>query len=254
MKSIIKNGLKSALSQRGLSILPTARVLVLEQAEQDLAEIFGKIPQLSDLATQSPSQLGQDIFALLETGFKRNGFFVEFGAASGFELSNTWLLEKEFGWSGIVAEPSPAWHEVLTKNRSCTIDFDCVWSVTGERLPFTVVPKGELSTLSSFKDRDNHSHLRKGGESIMVDTISLGDLLARHNAPKIIDYLSIDTEGSEFEILKNFDFSSYEIRVITVEHNSQPQRELIFDLMNAHGYSRKMETLSKWDDWYTLSR
>lgn len=43
---------------------------------------------------------------LSELDFKRDGFFVEFGATDGFQGGNTYLLEKEFGWRGIVGEPA----------------------------------------------------------------------------------------------------------------------------------------------------
>ena len=77
---------------------------------------------------ESKAQLKQDVFALIENDFKRDGFFVEFGAANGVHLSNTYLLEKEFGWRGILAEPARMWHADLQRNRTCAIEMDCVWS------------------------------------------------------------------------------------------------------------------------------
>jgi hypothetical protein len=88
----------------------------------------------------------------------------------------------------------------------------------------------------------------------MVPTISLDNLLERHGAPNEIDYLSIDTEGSEFVILKDFPFQKWKIRIITVEHNYSVARNSIKDLLYFNGYKRKFEGLSKWDDWYVLDR
>ena len=67
---------------------------------------------------------------------------------------------------------------------------------------------------------------------------------------KTIDYLSIDTEGSEFEILSNFDFETWKFAVITVEHNYTHDRERIYRLLSNYGYQRKFENLSAFDDWY----
>ena len=66
--------------------------------------------QLLKAIRNSKSQLGQDIFALFEVGFKEGGYFVEFGATNGVSLSNTYVLEKEFAWGGILAEPAMRWH------------------------------------------------------------------------------------------------------------------------------------------------
>jgi hypothetical protein len=70
----------------------------------------------------SKSQYKQDLFVLTQLGFKRNGFFVEFGATDGVELSNTYILEKQFDWSGILAEPAKCWHEALERNRKAFIE------------------------------------------------------------------------------------------------------------------------------------
>ena len=65
----------------------------------------------------SKSELKQDIFVLNELNFKKNGYFVEFGGANGKFLSNTYLMEKEFNWSGILVEPSKIFHEEIFNNR-----------------------------------------------------------------------------------------------------------------------------------------
>src|SRR5262249_16004997 len=67
------------------------------------------------------AQVFQDLWVLFETNCKRNGYFIEFGAGDGRRMSNTFLLEKSFGWRGIVAEPNPYFHEELKKNRNCLI-------------------------------------------------------------------------------------------------------------------------------------
>jgi FkbM family methyltransferase len=200
---------------------------------------------------KSRSQLFQDLFVLHHLGEQRNGYFVEFGATNGVALSNTYLLEREYGWNGILAEPARCWHEALRNNRKCTIDIRCVWSKTGERLSFNETSAPEFSTISSYSLVDYHAKQRVNGAAYMVETVSLPDLLASHGAPKTIDYLSVDTEGSEFDILSNFDFNDRNVRVITVEHNhSEKQRDRIFALLTENGYRRVFEGFSHFDDWY----
>jgi hypothetical protein len=80
------------------------------------------------------------------------------------------------------------------------------------------------------------------------------DLLIEHKAPRVVDYLSIDTEGSEFDILENFDFESYKFKIITCEHNYTPMREKLSALLQNNGYQRKYEDISQFDDWWVLSK
>jgi FkbM family methyltransferase len=198
----------------------------------------------------SKAQLFQDLFVLYHLREKTGGFFVEFGATNGIDLSNTWQLEKRFQWNGILAEPAKCWREALTRNRHCMIDTRCVWTKTGEQLEFNEVKTPEFSTIREFSGKDGHAETRVGGNLYHVSTISLNDLLIEHDAPKIIDYLSIDTEGSELSILTAFDFSRFDIRIITVEHNYTADRELIQALLAQKGYARVFENFSRWDDWY----
>lgn len=215
---------------------------------------FGHLvgPSLPELMRKSKSQINQDIFALYELNFLKNGFFVDFGATDGITLSNTYLLEKEYGFNGILAEPNPRQRKNIKSIRSAVVEENCVWVDSGSTIKFVDV--GDHSTIEEFSSKDMHSIKRKNQATFMVETISLTDMLDKHNAPNLIDYLSIDTEGSEFAILSSHDFSKYMFKVITVEHNYEPQRELIYQLLTQHGYLRKFEDLSLQDDWYILDK
>ena len=211
---------------------------------------------LIPLLSKSRSQLRQDLFVLSEVESKTKktggGYFVEFGATNGIDFSNTYLLETEFSWTGILVEPARVWESELRTNRpNASIETLCVWKDSNSSLVFNETFSPGFSTIKSFSDKDRNKNIRRGGKEYEVQTISLNDLLTKHKAPKHIDYLSIDTEGSEYEILKAFNFDVFNIRIITVEHNNNtPQRKLIFDLLTSHGYKRKHENISAYDDWY----
>lgn len=175
------------------------------------------------------------------------GFFVEFGATNGLELSNTYLLEKELGWSGILAEPAKVWHRDLEENRNVEISKVAVWSLSGETMKFLETSEPELSTLTRFSGSDQHA---RKGTTYEVETLSLMDLLLSRNAPPYIDFISIDTEGSEFEILENFDFSKFSFGLLCIEHNYTSSRESVSLLLQSNGYECILEDVSRWDAWF----
>lgn len=198
------------------------------------------------LGIYSSAQLRQDLFALTQNNFKHNGFFVEFGSVDGLYLSNTLLLEQRYGWRGILAEPCRSSHPQLLLNRpNLAIDSRCVWVTSGETINFN---ENIDSALSGIVDRGIQGV--ENNQQYPVSTVSLADLLLEHNAPVNIDFLSIDTEGTEWEIIRKFDFSTYEIRVVCIEHNYGPNRQLVFEKMINAGYRRKYKFLSRFDDWY----
>ena len=225
----------------------TRAIELLQQLNNDNAN------SLLKYFSKSKSQLQQDLFVLSHLAFKKNGYFVEFGATNGVDLSNTHLMEKEFGSTGLLAEPASCWHKDLKNNRSCNVETDCVWKDSNSTLTFNQVAKAELSTINSFSDTDSHRKARKKGKTYDVNTISFNDLLKKYNAPQNIDYLSIDTEGSEYEILSHFDFSQHSFEVITCEHNYTPMRENLYSLLAQQGYRRVLKDFSLFDDWYIKS-
>ena len=87
----------------------------------------------------SKSQLFQDIFADFIIKNKFDKTFFEFGATDGINLSNTFMLENNLDWSGLLSEPSPQWHRSLKKNRNkCKIITDCIWTNSDEYLDFCI--------------------------------------------------------------------------------------------------------------------
>jgi FkbM family methyltransferase len=137
----------------------------------------------------------------------------------------------------------------LFENRNCSISTDCVWAESGKKMKFLESIQPELSTLLSFSEIDGRQR-EKACDAYEVETISLVDLLRKFNAPATIDFMSIDTEGSEFEILNNFDWSAYKINALCIEHNYTNSRKKIYELLSDSGYFRVYEGISGADDWY----
>ena len=123
------------------------------------------------------AQIGQDLFVLMATSFKRDGFFVEFGAAGGVDLSNTFLLERSFGWKGILAEPARGWHAALKQNRKCAVDARCVWATSGETLEFVETVEPEYSAVRDIAGRDSRNEASSAEATVYdVASVSLNDL------------------------------------------------------------------------------
>lgn len=199
----------------------------------------------------SYAQLQQDRWVLHELDGKRNGFFVEVGAFDGKHLSNTYMLEKEYGWTGLLAEPNPLMASAIRANRSATLCERPVGQASGQQVTMLFVDKNpQISAMEQHAFNDLHADLRRRHTRVTQTTIGLNDLLESHGAPRQIDFVSIDTEGSEPEILAGFDFDRYEIRLFAIEHNYTPAQQVIDDLMKSKGYERVYEEWSRWDAWY----
>jgi FkbM family methyltransferase len=210
---------------------------------------------LLDLLNKSNSQTGQDLMALLISNFKSHGYFVEIGATDGVGISNTLILAVEYQWKGILCEPGSFWKKDLIKNRpESIIETRCCWNKSGEFLEFLESDEKELSTIGKFSSSDYLRKIRKHGHKYIVETISLEDLLLENDAPECIDFLSIDTEGSEFFILKDFPFDKYQFNFVVVEHNFGPNKTEILDIFIRAGYSLICKDISAQDYWFVPTR
>jgi FkbM family methyltransferase len=196
------------------------------------------------------SQLGQDLFVCFILNEKSNGYFIDFGATDGIEKSNSYILEKQFNWNGIVCEPAKPYHIDLDKNRSCIKDFRCVYKTTGEIIKFRDCDARELSCIDDYTNNDSWAWNRVMASVYDVETVSLNDLLNQNNAPKTIDYLSVDTEGSEFDILSAFNFDQYHINIITAEHNHTPNKNKMIELLESHNFIHVFDNVTDFDSWF----
>lgn len=204
---------------------------------------------------------GQDKWALDLLGHEKDGYFVDIGAHDGKHCSNTYVME-QLGWDGICVEPNPNLRGFpsLIENRKCICENLCIFSEETE-VDFVARgrrPQGSGIVMESA-NRDIDKLVERGHPVIKVKAITLEQLLDKHNAPSVIDYINIDTEGSEYEILKVFNFNKYRFKTLTIEHNyfegqgypeaARIKRENIRNLLEANGY--KFDKAVVADDWYT---
>lgn len=196
------------------------------------------------MTARNYSYQGQDRFVLDMIGEKRGGFFLDSGASNGTSGSNSRLFEEAYGWSGICVEPNSAMFAELAATRSC-ICLNCCLHVDDRDVAF-VESAGVYGGIVDYYDPQHRRwlrhavpHLPPEGEplpTVRKAARTLRSILDEHRAPAVIDYWSLDTEGSELALLKSFPFDDYRVRVITVEHNHGPSRGPIRDFLESVGF------------------
>ncbi len=185
------------------------------------------------------------------------GFFLDSGASDGVSGSNTLLLESRFGWQGICIEPNRESFLRLREARRCTCVNCCLYDRPGEVSFFEaagvlggIVDEYDPGLLRYARALADQQH-GPGAVPVTREARTIGSVLREHQAPRVIDYWSLDTEGSELAILRSFPFDDYVVRVITVEHNLADVREEIRGFLEAQGY-RRVRDLGI-DDGYVLT-
>ena len=195
------------------------------------------------------SQYGQDeyISSLLDN--KRDGYFVELGACDGMMFSNSFYFEKELGWKGVLIEPNPHFWEDLKSNRRCNVSNKICDDVEGKEVDFLIAGpiSGVVNDKSGYWVKQNINN-----EKIKLTTTTLGKVLDEFNAPNKIDFLSLDVEGVEYDILNTFPFEKYEFHYMCIEHNKGydgvDNKNKIRELLTNKGYTLiKEDTI---DDFY----
>lgn len=199
-----------------------------------------------ECAHVSYSYQGQDLFVLGMLGGLRDGFFLDSGASNGISGNNTKLLESAFGWKGICVEPNAELFRHLIGHRRCICLDCCLYDKEGhvEFLEAAGVYGGILHEYEPAHLRFTKRVLAQRWTddsrppTTRKQARTLRSVLREAAAPPVIDYWSLDTEGSELAILRSFPFEAYRVRVLTVEHNDAPVREDLRAYLESRGYTR----------------
>lgn len=174
---------------------------------------------------------------------KTDLFFVDIGANDGIQWSNTYILENTYNWNGICIEPHPSIFKALISNRSCECLNIAISDTEEEADFFTIEGTWEANMLSGLIKNYDSRHWNRITEEYKryngiprtekVKVLQLQTVLDKKNIKKI-DYLSVDTEGSEVSILKSIDFNKVEVTLISVEQNYE--REPFDEILTPYGY------------------
>jgi FkbM family methyltransferase len=215
-------------SEMAIVIKKVARKCIHQKGVRKCIRLYRRLYKRIDPFTGEKGQDKWVIFTALP--FKRKGFFLDLGAADGITNSNTYILEKFFRWNGICIEPNPIFLQQLKETRNCIIDGSVI-SDRHEKVSFRIDNK-QLGGIIA-EDTDNSMRVRadqlSNAEIITLNAVTLTELLDRYNAPKVIDYFSLDVEGSEERVIRSFDFDRYRFECLTIERPTPEVNEILFE-------------------------
>jgi FkbM family methyltransferase len=221
-------------------------VILLPREEKNFLKFIFQEPKVD-----SRSQLYQDLLPGFYLGGE-DSFYVEVGVGNGVQNSNTFILEKNLGWKGILVEPNTTFHISIAGNRSGILVKWAAGSENYSRVSLVHTSDGELSYIPN--DFVSMGGRRRSAISQVVETRTLDTILNESKAPTVIDFLSIDVEGFELEVLYGIDFKKYSFQVVCVEHNyNQEKCKKIHEILSTFGYVRVLKIASQFDSFYINS-
>ncbi|BAQ64665.1 sulfotransferase [Geminocystis sp. NIES-3709] len=189
---------------------------------------------------------------------KRNGYFLEAGAANGKTGSSCYVLETEYNWQGICVEPHDDFFQQLKINRPQSI---CENICLADKTENVTYIEGDIETVSAYLSgiqanleefKYQGAEVVAKGRKVQKQATTLEALLRKHNAPKVIDYGAFDIEGSELKVLEHFPFDEYTFLALSLECDYQ-FRLILNKLLTFHGYKQVKNPFNHnmpWEQYY----
>lgn len=193
---------------------------------------------MTDRTDTFRAQNGEDRWLDDYFGHKRQGYFADIGAYDGVNLSNSYHFE-QIGWSGILAEPDPGNAEHCRTSRPSSTTFQCavVGSADIREITFHQAPSGVFSTTHMTEQHAKRlDGMGQEVESFTVPARTLDSLLAEAVVDKL-DFVSIDVEGGELDVLKGFDIRRWNPDIVVIESNTKLRLPAIRDYFVDNGYA-----------------
>jgi FkbM family methyltransferase len=194
---------------------------------------------------QSYAQWGEDRLVWEYFHLKPHGFFIEVGANEPVNISQTYLLEQN-GWEGILVEPQAECCTRLrqVRTRSKVIQAACGAPEQRGKALFRVATQQDRSMLANQRPAKEVVFTR----TVEVETVTLDDILAESGNPNL-DFLSIDVEGGELDVLRGLTLAKHRPGLILVEDDVYDLR--LHSHLRAQGYKLVKRTGS--NNWYVTN-
>ncbi|OGE45028.1 hypothetical protein A3B39_05500 [Candidatus Daviesbacteria bacterium RIFCSPLOWO2_01_FULL_37_10] len=181
---------------------------------------------LKRIFLHSYSQWGEDIIIDKLLGMKNKGFYIDIGAYDPIRFSNTQRFYNK-GWKGINIEPDPIRINKFYKLRPRDINLNVGVANKNGLLDFFKFSPQTLSTFSktALEDYQKQGHINT--KVLKIKVSKLGQILEKEHKNKLVDFFSIDTEGSDLEVLKSNNWKKFRPKVICIEgQGSSPKKFL----------------------------
>jgi len=188
----------------------------------------GKVKQLGHRG-ELHSQFGQDWLISSVLGCKREGFFIDLASNDAEFLSNTLMLERDFGWKGLCLEANRDYIYGLAR-RKCQTVIAAIGAPKNTKVSFVL--RGVLGGIVG-NQYDNKNKTAKG-DRVDMYLVQFSEILERLNAPAVIDYMSLDVEGAESVVMQTFPWDKHTIKIMNIE---RPKKDLQ-DMLTSHGYQK----------------